>query len=335
LKLYRQKKSKVWWVTFRVNGQRYRLSTEKLLKTPAGSVAADLLKEVENGNLPQKRNRFKTLTAYAVEFTKHVDAIRKTKTQTYYRTGWRLLKDKAICKMQMSAIRAVDVNLLEFEGSPSNANCALRTLRRMLHLAEESGSLAKVPKFPLREEHSRHGRLLDAEAERSLLPHCDKLLADVIKLMRDTGMRNERELLQLRVENLDFNYRTIFVPDSKTPSGSRHVPMTSRALEILRERAGERREGWIFPSKRAKGGHTICVGKAFRKARRAAKLPESLVLYCGRHDYGTKVMQATGNLAVVMKTMGHVDPKTAMKYQHPDVQQVGDALNKLNSLAVN
>src|SRR6266566_8377595 len=32
-------------------------------------------------------------------------------------------------------------------------------------------------------------------------------------LMRDTGMRNERELFQMRIENLDWGNRLIFVPD--------------------------------------------------------------------------------------------------------------------------
>jgi hypothetical protein len=53
-----------------------------------------------------------------------------------------------------------------------------------------------------------------------------------------------------------------------------------------------------------------------RKKRTAnrAELPDNLVLYCERHDYGTRVLKKTGNLAAVMKTMGHKDVKTAMQY---------------------
>jgi site-specific recombinase XerD len=52
------------------------------------------------------------------------------------------------------------------------------------------------------------------------------------------------------------------------------------------------------------------------------------VLYCGRHDFGTRLLNQTGNLKVVMNTMGHVDPKTAMKYQHPELELVRKALNE-------
>ena len=35
----------------------------------------------------------------------------------------------------------------------------------------------------------------------------------------------------------------------------------------------------------------------------------------------------TGNLAAVMKTMGHRDVKTAMHYQHPELEIVRAALD--------
>jgi site-specific recombinase XerD len=66
----------------------------------------------------------------------------------------------------------------------------------------------------------------------------------------------------------------------------------------------------------------------FRGARKQAGLPKALVLYCGRHDFGTRILQQTGNLALVMKTMGHKDVKTAMQYQHPELEIVRTALNQ-------
>jgi integrase len=58
-------------------------------------------------------------------------------------------------------------------------------------------------------------------------------------------------------------------------------------------------------------------------------LSESLprIRYCGRHDYGTRILKRTGNLAAVMKIMGHRDGKTAMKYQHPELEIVRAALD--------
>jgi site-specific recombinase XerC len=69
------------------------------------------------------------------------------------------------------------------------------------------------------------------------------------------------------------------------------------------------------------------VNKQWVKARTKAGLPEGLVLYCARHDFGTYVLQKTGNIAAVMNTMGHSDMKTAMVYQHPEVNLVREAIN--------
>jgi len=44
---------------------------------------------------------------------------------------------------------------LKFPGSAANANCALRTLRRMLHEAEEWKVIAHAPKIKMMKEHGR------------------------------------------------------------------------------------------------------------------------------------------------------------------------------------
>ena len=108
------------------------------------------------------------------------------------------------------------------------------------------------------------------------------------------------------------------------------IPMTDRVYELLRIRAAGKAQGWLFPSRKSECGHLTDLGKQFRLARRKAQLSEDLVLYCARHDYGTRVLTNTGNLAAVMKTMGHRDVRAAMQYQHPDLVIVRSALNRTN-----
>jgi hypothetical protein len=103
--------------------------------------------------------------------------------------------------------------------SPENA----MVLLRMLHKAEEWKMIGHAPTIKLIKEHGRHLRL-DDEAERRLLgggKACTwrrrtfELFRDIVILMRDTGMRNQRELYRMRIENLDWENRVIFVPESK------------------------------------------------------------------------------------------------------------------------
>jgi integrase len=191
--------------------------------------------------------------------------------------------------LRLDRVSKDDAETLNFGGAASNTNCALRTLRRMLHKAEEWNLINKVPKLKLLREHGRRLRL-DDDVERKLIAAAESLgwrqrsfglFRDIVILARDTGMRNRRELYRMRIENLDWKNRTIFVPDSKTPDGRRVVPMSDRVCELLRNRICKKREGWVLPSKRAKCGHLTDMAHQFRLAREKAGLPDDLVLYCG------------------------------------------------------
>jgi hypothetical protein len=94
------------------------------------------------------------------------------KTKSYHRNGWRLLEQTRIAGMRLNHITAEDVDALPLPGGPYNINCAPKTLRRMLHKAEEWGLIAKVPKLKLSKELGRTLRL-DQEAERKLLAAAD------------------------------------------------------------------------------------------------------------------------------------------------------------------
>ncbi len=92
----------------------------------------------------------------------------------------------------------------------------------MLHKAEEWNMIKHAPNITMMKEHARHLRL-DDEAEKKLIavsslcnwrPRTRELFRDIIMLMRDTGMRNEREVFRMRIENLDWGSRVVFVPDS-------------------------------------------------------------------------------------------------------------------------
>ncbi|HEY2234787.1 MAG TPA: tyrosine-type recombinase/integrase [Candidatus Angelobacter sp.] len=52
-----------------------------------------------------------------------------------------------------------------------------------------------------------------------------------------------------------------------------------------------------------------------------------MVLYSSRYDFGIRMLRKTGNLAAVMKVMGHKNVRTAMRYQHPELDIVRNALN--------
>jgi len=174
VKLFKKAKSRFYWFDFTVRGQRYRGSTGETKAVRATKVASmKLAKALEHGDLfPTKPT---VLAEFSQRFQGWLDETRvEEKTRKYYRNGCRLLKVTPIFGMRMTEIATEDAEKLKFPGSAGNANCALRTLRRMLHKAEEWKLIARVPKIKLMKEHGRDLRL-DADTEEKLVQattHC-------------------------------------------------------------------------------------------------------------------------------------------------------------------
>lgn len=247
VKLFKKPKSKFYWYDFTVRGRRYRASTQEAKSVRALQIASLKLASVMERTDPLPTKPI-VLQEFADRFLDWVNNARlEEKTKKFYRNGWRLLKSTSVAMLMVDRVTGDCTEQLKFSGSPANANCALRTLRRMLHKAEDWKVIGHAPKIKMMKKHGRHLRL-DDEAERKLImgasacnwrPRTRDLFQDIVVLMHDTGMRNETELFRMRVENLDWPNRVIFVPDSKTAEGRRLVPMSGRVFEILQHRCSE------------------------------------------------------------------------------------------------
>jgi integrase len=222
--------------------------------------------------------------------------------------------------MNLDRITTEELDSLAVGGSASYINQALRTLRRLLGKAVEWKVIGVAPTVKLMEEVGRE-LTIDPETEAKLLAVARQPMKNVLIIIQDTGMRPE-EVFRIRIENIDWTRRLIFNPSGKTKAARRHVPTSERMLNLLLVRSAGKRDGWLFPSPRAKDGHLTTVAKQFRDARSKAGLSGSLVLYCARHTFGTAAYEATGSLAMVMNVMGHTDVRTSMRYQHPALDSV-------------
>ena len=69
----------------------------------------------------------------------------------------------------------------------------------MLGKAEEWTIIKASPKIKLMQEHARE-RVIDADIEAKPLTFCKQPLRDVLTIMRDSGMRNQKEVFRMRWE---------------------------------------------------------------------------------------------------------------------------------------
>lgn len=328
--LYRRKGSPFWWADIRVPGKpRVRVSTEQTTKGAARTAETAFIQKLNSGEIAGIRTKAPHLRDFAEKFLNYVDKSRlEPYTKKYYRGGWKLLKDQDIAGMRIDAITTSDAAVIQVSGSGSNINMALRTLKRMLSVAEEMRLIQRTPRIRLAKENGRE-RLISAEEEKLILANAGPTLRDVFLLIFDTGMR-PGEACRLRWENVDFVRGVILITRGKSKLARRHLPMSSRVLAMLKERALLGSEH-LFPSQRGSHVMPITVGDSFRSLKRSLGLSEDIVLYSARHTFATDFMDATGDISKTQKTLGHGNVTTTTRYLHPGVANLGSIMDTRNA----
>jgi integrase len=323
------RRGKYWHYGFQMDGRRYRGSTKESVKARAAQYEQVKMGRVRDGGGPVAGRPLR-LEEWAPLFLKHCDEM----------VAADLLAKTAVAAMRLDRIEREDCQVLYFPGSAAYTNCALRTLRRMLHAAVERKRLIAAPKIRCIEETGRT-QLVEEWMEAAVLRHAEHPLYEVVMIISDTGMRPE-EIMRMRRSHILWERSSIIVSKSKTSRSHakpRYVPLSDRVRAALAEHEGKP-DDWIFPSSRSKSGHRPRVDKQWKACRKAVseeaaragypQLPDRLVLYCGRHTFATDLYKESKNLKLVQDTLGHSDIKITMKYLHPEVADSAELINARN-----
>lgn len=296
-------------------------------------VAADIIRDAQLGDAPKPTGPSPKLQTLADEkFLPFIESSQlDPDSKRYYGNGWRMLKATPIADQPIASIKAAHAAVLEFPGSGSNANCALRTLRRILSFARDAEYIANVPKIALRKENERSATF-SSELEKAVLDAAPQPLRDVFLISQDSGLRPD-EVIRMRWDNVLWDKHLIFNPDGKTVKSRRHVPLSERVHDVLRGRAEGTSSQWVFPSPRKKGAHIsyFTIAKGMMIVRKKLALPKDLVLYSARHTFATDMLDRTGNLALVQKMLGHESILTTQRYLHPELKDVAQLVNQRNA----
>lgn len=317
MRVFKRSGTKYYQYEFGLNGQFHRGSTKQTTEAKAEKFTYLLMAKAEReGDMAFLKPE--VLKDYAVGFLERNEKNQAIKdaTRRYYRLGWNLLKVTSLANMRMDKIRDQHVSSIVFPGGGSNANNAIRTLRKILSCAFEDDRLVRIPKVKLREEKRRELLLGDAE-ELLVFPHLPRDVREVVTIVRDTNAR-PGEARSFRWEFVQWD-KAMYMTKQKSKE-VRALYFSTRVMQILHKRhieAGLPGQGWVFPSARSKSGHLESTAHEFRRAAIKAGLPSDLVAYCARHDWGTKASSSITNIKSVSQAMGHKDVATTMRYNHP------------------
>ncbi len=160
---------------------------------------------------------------------------------------------------------------------------------------------------------ARTRRLVNDEEIR-LLVACETsrspALKDLVVLALESAMR-QGELLSLRWEHIDANKKVAHLPDTKN-SESRDVPLSPRALEVLRHRPRSLKDDRVFFEWKAASGLKHTWSRAVQRAG-----IEDLHFHDLRHEATSRLFenQAFGLMEVAAIT-GHKTLSMLKRYTH-------------------
>lgn len=165
----------------------------------------------------------------------------------------------------------------------------------------------------------RRERLATPEETQRIVKAATLEFRLLYEALRRTGARPS-ELCGADIEQIvrDGARRTIVLEHHKTSNkdGSlRKIPISRGVSRFFDQAIGARESGPIFLTPSGRRWTREQVTSTFRKLRRRLGLPEQLVVYCCRHEFGSQATRKHGIFAA-SQLMGHSSVNTTQKYAH-------------------
>jgi integrase len=163
--------------------------------------------------------------------------------------------------------------------------------------------------------------------------HSPEFLRNIVRILTETGLRINKELLSMRKDEVDIPNATVWIPDSKTENGVAEVPLTPIAVDAFRNQlslAGP--SDWLIPSPRTTGQHFKSVKGIWRGTLRKAEILY-FRLYDLRSTYATRL--SAGGVADewVVQLLRQGNSDVFKKYSQMKLAMKREALEQINRRA--
>jgi integrase len=268
-----------------------------------------------------------TLRDFTKQFLAYVAVQKKTGTARFYQVcGNRVLRFSPLADALLSEITGEAVSKYAHwrrstspEDSVFTVNGELRTLRRMLNLAQEWGLIPQKPNIHELPGGKGRDRVISYSEEAQYLSAASRTVRDAAIMAADSGLRPNSELFPLEWSNIqlestpDAPHGFLHVTHGKTDAATRNMPLTPRTREmLLTRRLLVNGSKYVFPGP-GKSGHLMTIQHAHEKAIRDAGL-QPFEFYCWRHTFGTRCAESCMDKFTLARLMGHSSPRVAERY---------------------
>jgi integrase len=288
-----------------------QLATEKLGEVAGGQdIAAERKDERRKGGIP-------TLKAFVQgEYGDWIKAHHKSTGHTLHRLE-RVLpwQDKRLDRITVRMVEAWQTKRAKDGVAPSTIQRDIATLNSLLSKAVSWGHLDGHPLKSMqrikRPDNTVIRYLDKGEEERLLTALRVKTTPDYLRVMvvlaMNTGLRRG-ELLKLSWSSVDLKRKILTVTAASAKSSkTRHVPLNSKALDVLKAWRKKGSSGAVF-------GLTD-VKKSWATLLDLAEI-ENFRFHDLRHHFASKLAMAGIDLNTIRELLGHSDIRMTLRYSH-------------------
>jgi len=336
--LYRRKDSKVWWMSFTVDGRDHCESTrtddksiaQKIYDILKGKIALDQW-HPETVKQERKEYTFKELAEKYQEWMKgrHKSADRKMYTIKGLLTEFG---DRELSCFTVEQLERYQSKRLELGNGPRTANMYITTTKAMFTKALDWNMvseqiLKQVRKVKMLPENNKRLRYLCKEECRELVNVCDPHLQPIVITALNTGMRRG-EILGLQWDkHVDLKHGFILL--DKTKNGQRReIPINDTLRATLLSITRRLDIPYVFFDK-ATGKPYAEVKKSFASALRRAKITD-FHFHDLRHTFASHLVMAGVDITTVKELLGHKTLTMTLRYAHLAPAHKVDAVRKFD-----
>jgi integrase len=338
--VYRRGKNKIWYVGYAMPDGRYRYeSSGSTNRRFAEKLESIRRAEIAEGRLRLPKTKPPRFGEWSARF---LESVRHPNTRRRYTSSVRnlLAHFKEVRLSQVTAERIEEFKQARLESGIRTAtvNRDLAVLRRLLKLAARQRLISYNPldevDFLEERKQRRQPHILTFAEQERLVAVAEPLIRMIVFLITETGLRQDKEALPLKWEDVDLLDDCIVVKDSKTPAGRRRIPLSKVCKEELQLWAryyGPAVSPYVFPNPRNPAHHLGGFEKTWKRALKAAGIPY-FPPYNLRHTFATRLNEAGATDLTIAQMMGHSTPSILSTYAKAVDSTRRDAIQRLEAL---
>ncbi len=325
-----------------ITGKRKKIST----KTKKKPEAYNFLNSFKAGLTP-KKNPVIYLEGLKDEVLKYTQTNLSPATHCLYITAFKnLLSFLGNKPIKLITTKELDnyKNKRANEIRKATVNIELCCIKAIFNLALKwdfinSNPAKEVKKFKIEEREILSFSDTELKILFDAIPEGN--IRNIVLFALNTGCRIN-EILNVQIKDINLKEKVLTImnkDDFRTKSGRiRQIPVSDALETLLRGLLGQETnvfelndpETYLFVnSKRCKYDKNF-ISKKFKEYLRMAGLPEKFHFHCLRHTYITNLVKAGANINYIKQIAGHADLKTTENYIHIGIEDLRNAVNKVN-----